>query len=84
MGRATTRDGAVAGRIGPEGRTTRPARIPPRTLSVMSTRGTGWLARGSDRLTVIPLALRPWRGPENRSQFGARADSPVHAVRGGA
>lgn len=91
----TTRRKGVATRSGAEEKKALPSRRRPglstlckptapsatRTLTVMSTL-SGWLRRGSERLTALPLSLRPYRGPENRSQFGAREDS-LRVVREG-
>ena len=82
MSDKTTRRSAVAGRShSPE--------IPSsgaqaaNSLNVMSTRGLGWLRSGSERLAPMPMALRPYVGPENRSQFVSPPKSRVRVVRGG-
>jgi hypothetical protein len=41
----------------------------------------GWLRTGAHRLAPIPLSLREWHGPENRSKFGENENRP-HDARG--
>jgi hypothetical protein len=45
-------------------------------------RPTGWLRTGANRLEPIPMSLREWAGPENRSKFGENSKR-LHAVGGG-
>jgi len=47
-----------------------------------SNSASGYLRTGAHRLAPIPLSLREWVGPENRSKFGDNK-SRLHALRGG-
>lgn len=78
---ATTRHRGVASRTSPGGGSALPGSN--RSDSQRYVHSLGWLLRGDRRLTAVPLQLRPYRGPENRSQFGSRQNSPLQVVRGG-
>lgn len=82
MRAATTRHEAVATRNGSEGRAIPRAHFRP-GLSALCKPAGGSLLRGADRLAPIPAQLKPYVGPESRSQFGSRIHSPAKVVRGG-
>ena len=74
----TARHGAVATRSATQRKPPAPAVSRP-TLSALCK--PGWLLRGTARLVELPPALRPYSGPENRSQFLDRPKSAAN--RGG-